>query len=718
MIRYKPKNPCPVCGTGTKGCNSFDGSTWFNCRGADANSFTPNHVWHKETASGFHSFQSVDSYQEFLGKGSSRPSIPAASATPPPRISTSTPKDQKQTGPTGPTEFDDVLARRRPFGIFEDDYFISELGGVSMEAVNALGVQIHIPEDRSGQRPAMPAGMYPWGTKVRWAFPQVDSDLNIVGFSLRLQYKIKVGGQLTNKISAKGGHQGFFVLRGIDPHKFDTIYIVEGGSDVLAMFTLGLYAIGRSSNVGGIKEIAEFLRKNNLTNKQIVIVGENDAHVAENGAWVTPGADGIKKTQSEFAAVGIVSFGAYPPENYKDTRDFMIDRGADENGLLVSDSDRGQWLESFFKSQATVCQVFDPASIAIASPAPLLEATMQKIWPIDRQYRACNVRPRGDEAGRPAKKEEKCPNAHRIGVFGPIIILSCECQDRGDGIDRRFLKDSKVKCKKCGRHRKCVPNDMDDHHFTDMPCGKNTCEVCGPKNIRYKCGIIKYRIQGHQWAAENAGDEPKFYVYDLVANAINWKKRIYEDIRDGEHFKLRIPTSFDLQEKFRVCSTVPPSSCMDIVSNYREVTGPEAIEIMTDTVKSWELQKRGNWITSSRGWKDPASEKKNELPNSEFICSVRSKEALYEILDGHGIDIDEKTHSMQRGAFKVSIQYFHLPKHKKFDVISDLMFGEFIPKVNIIWATSTPKPESASSFFKLIPSTSNITEATPSSSFC
>ena len=57
------------------------------------------------------------------------------------------------------------------------------------------------------------------------------------------------------------------------------IYLVEGESDVLALFTIGKCAIGRPSNSGGLHHLATLLE---FDSRQIIVLGERDERP---GTW-------------------------------------------------------------------------------------------------------------------------------------------------------------------------------------------------------------------------------------------------------------------------------------------------------------------------------------------------------------------------------------------------------------------------------------------------
>lgn len=103
-----------------------------------------------------------------------------------------------------------------------------------------------------------------------WAFPMVGSDAAICGIRIR-----KPSG---GKFSEKGGHEGIFVpqvLTGVDP-----LVVCEGPTDTAALLDLGFDAIGRPSCRGGVRLIADFVRRGDW--KRHVIFADADG----------PGLDG------------------------------------------------------------------------------------------------------------------------------------------------------------------------------------------------------------------------------------------------------------------------------------------------------------------------------------------------------------------------------------------------------------------------------------------
>jgi len=92
------------------------------------------------------------------------------------------------------------------------------------------------------------------------------------------------------------------------------ILIVEGASDTMAGLTLGIDAIGRPSNVGGM----DFLKRMPIRGKEAWIFGEND--VKPNGDW--PGKDGVERAY--LALKGLCrAVRVMPPDGIKDLRDWL-----------------------------------------------------------------------------------------------------------------------------------------------------------------------------------------------------------------------------------------------------------------------------------------------------------------------------------------------------------------------------------------------------------
>ena len=103
-----------------------------------------------------------------------------------------------------------------------------------------------------------------------WTFPMRDAAGKITGVRLR-----RPDG---SKWAVKGSTDGLFYA----PSRIsETVYVAEGASDVAAMLTLGLSAVGKPSAMGGGPALAEL-----LAGRDVVLVSDADA-VGKRGAKST-----------------------------------------------------------------------------------------------------------------------------------------------------------------------------------------------------------------------------------------------------------------------------------------------------------------------------------------------------------------------------------------------------------------------------------------------
>lgn len=98
------------------------------------------------------------------------------------------------------------------------------------------------------------------------------------------------------------------------PDSDSPVVVVEGASDTAAVLGIGLVAIGRPSNTGGLEEAAALLR-----GRSVIIVGENDEKT--DGSW--PGKHGVNKTLSALKPVCPSIRIIYPPDGHKDIREWI-----------------------------------------------------------------------------------------------------------------------------------------------------------------------------------------------------------------------------------------------------------------------------------------------------------------------------------------------------------------------------------------------------------
>ena len=103
--------------------------------------------------------------------------------------------------------------------------------------------------------------------------------------------------------------------------------IVEGGSDVAALASLGYAAIGRPSNLGGASIVRSILRRHPVAH---VVIGENDRKLHRIGAtsqcpldctgcsWCWPGLFGAKRVAKALGCRILM-----PPHWFKDIREWI-----------------------------------------------------------------------------------------------------------------------------------------------------------------------------------------------------------------------------------------------------------------------------------------------------------------------------------------------------------------------------------------------------------
>lgn len=164
-----------------------------------------------------------------------------------------------------------------------------------------------------------------------WSFPERDATGRIIGINRRFR-----DGKKRNL-----GPRGLtfdpdgWMHSDADP---EHIYLVEGGSDTATLLTLGLAAVGRPSNVGGVNFLVELLRP--VPKDQIiVVVGEQDRKLHESlpqsqrarhkpdcaGCSVCwPGWYGATRTAEQLAIqLNRRIAWTFPPNGAKDAREWL-----------------------------------------------------------------------------------------------------------------------------------------------------------------------------------------------------------------------------------------------------------------------------------------------------------------------------------------------------------------------------------------------------------
>lgn len=109
-----------------------------------------------------------------------------------------------------------------------------------------------------------------------------------------------------------GSKRGLIIPKAIDQSQ--TIYVVEGASDVAAAVSIGLQAVGRPSAMGGLEHLTELLES---WEGEVVVLGENDRKA--NGEW--PGRTGaIRMAASLSRRLASPIRWSMPPADRKDIR--------------------------------------------------------------------------------------------------------------------------------------------------------------------------------------------------------------------------------------------------------------------------------------------------------------------------------------------------------------------------------------------------------------
>lgn len=157
------------------------------------------------------------------------------------------------------------------------------------------------------------------GFNRAWAFPMLDGEGRTAGIRLR-----EYGG--SRKWSVAGSADGLFYAKDVEPA--ETIYnglrgremvVVEGASDCIAGYAIGLPCVGRSSCGTGrdhLRRLCDRLRVSRLT-----IVADNDCHKERHGgAAYRPGVDGANRLALDMGRTYRI---VVPPR--KDLRDLVKD---------------------------------------------------------------------------------------------------------------------------------------------------------------------------------------------------------------------------------------------------------------------------------------------------------------------------------------------------------------------------------------------------------
>jgi len=183
---------------------------------------------------------------------------------------------------------------------------------------SALAEQLGVSDD-SLDRLRVGIGRDEHNGQYWYSFPSRDASGKVIGITRRYPDGTKK--------TYRGTTNGVFYAREWNRHG-GVVLIVEGASDVAACETLGLSAIGRSSNVGGVHHIRQLL-STHAQGRRAVVIGERDEKPHKRGGSITscpatctgcaycyPGLYGAKHIANQLGVTYCM-----PPENFKDFRE-------------------------------------------------------------------------------------------------------------------------------------------------------------------------------------------------------------------------------------------------------------------------------------------------------------------------------------------------------------------------------------------------------------
>ncbi len=151
---------------------------------------------------------------------------------------------------------------------------------------------------------------------VCWTIPERDGSEAIIGINRRFRNG--------DKKRMKDSRSGLTIVSK-SLERDGPIYLPEGASDTLALTAMGLAAVGRPNNIGGVDLLIELL-KDVPAERKIVVLGESDMKTNMS----CPGVEGAKKTAQALAdGIGRDVFVVLPPDGAKDARAWLGSRNPD-----------------------------------------------------------------------------------------------------------------------------------------------------------------------------------------------------------------------------------------------------------------------------------------------------------------------------------------------------------------------------------------------------
>ncbi len=336
--RYDANDPCPVCGTGSKGCDLAENGSQF-CRGEPAYPEAWKRVGESKVG-GFKIYRPID-------------------ATPANPV------------PTKPARAVNWSAKAV--------HYHSMLNAQSRADIAAL---LRVPVESLNLIPMFGTSGGSLSGGPICIIPEVEASGIVVGLMERIPDRDPKSKMIT------GGNRGVTLASGWDATTDDPLLLVEGGTGTLACAAAGLSVLGRPGADGGVDILIEMAKKLPPT-RPILVVGDNDPRVNNKGKWEWPGRDGMRKTAAELAAAlpnpilqAIVpnSWGDEKP--VKDSRDWLTDvRHGDKPW-----ADRGRELLALLvAAAATALPPDEPPAAAPDNTPPAAADTADKPskWSVD-----------------------------------------------------------------------------------------------------------------------------------------------------------------------------------------------------------------------------------------------------------------------------------------------------------------------------------------------
>lgn len=269
--RFSNKQPCPVCGAGTKGCSATAGGLHF-CRG------TPRDGWR-------------DVGRDDNGFGHYRPTeaIPAVA-----------PRNFRTADATDWAALAAEFVRRLPASA---PARLAESLGLPVDALDGFSLGVRADGDN--------------GTE--FTIPERNGREQIVGIATRLERPDRAADKkcLPRSKRELTIRDGWREVPG-------PLFLVEGFTDTAAMHAAGLNAVGRANNLHGADLLAELFSAW-PADTGVIVLGENDP----NGAGLT-GA--VRLAEKLTAALGRPVPYALPPAGAKDARAWLT---AEERGGMT-----------------------------------------------------------------------------------------------------------------------------------------------------------------------------------------------------------------------------------------------------------------------------------------------------------------------------------------------------------------------------------------------